>query len=226
MRVLIVEDEPKMALFLKQGLEEQRYAVDTAADGEEGLHWAINFPYDLIILDVMLPKIDGLELCRQLRDRRITAPILMLTARDTIDDRVQGLDAGANDYLIKPFAFRELLARVRALLRRETPHSSATLSIGELTLDTVTHRARRGDQYIELTAKEYELLEFMMLHPNHVLSRTVIAEHIWNYDYSPESNVVDVYIRYLRRKIDDGYEAKYIHTIRGSGYQLADPDQA
>ncbi len=223
MRVLIVEDEPKMALFLKQGLEEQRYAVDTAADGEAGLHWAINFPYDLIILDVMLPKIDGLELCRQLRDRHVTAPILMLTARDTIDDRVQGLDSGANDYLVKPFAFRELLARMRALLRRETSHNSATLSLGELALNTVTHQALRGDKHIELTAKEYELLEFMMLHPNHVLSRTVIAEHIWNYDYSPESNVVDVYIRYLRRKIDDGHEDKYIQTIRGSGYKLADP---
>ena len=225
MRVLVVEDERKLALFLKQGLEEQRYAVDVAYDGEDGLHWALNFPYDVIILDVMLPGLDGLELCRALRDRRIVSPILMLTARDTIDDRVTGLDSGANDYLIKPFSFRELLARMRALLRRDTPHTSAVLSIGDLSLDTLTHTATRQGERIELTAKEYELLEFLMLHPNQVLSRTVIAEHIWNYDYSPELNVVDVYIRYLRRKLDDGHEAKYIRTIRGSGYQLADPDE-
>ncbi|MBC7872001.1 MAG: response regulator transcription factor [Chitinophagaceae bacterium] len=226
MRILIVEDEPKLLGFLKQGLEEQRYAVDTAQTGEDGLHWALNFPYDIMILDVMLPGIDGLELCQVLRNRRIQTPILMLTARDTVDDRVAGLDRGADDYLIKPFAFRELLARLRALARRDTPHASATLQIGDLHLDTVTHSARRGDRHIELSAKEYELLEFLILHPKQVLSRTVIAEHIWNYDYSPESNVVDVYIRYLRRKIDDGYEDKYIRTIRGTGYQLVDPDYA
>jgi len=226
MRVLIVEDEYKMAAFLKQGLEEQRYAVDTAQNGEDGLHWALNFPYDIIILDVMLPGLDGLELCHALRNRRIQTPILMLTARDTIDDRVAGLDRGADDYLVKPFAFRELLARLRALTRRDTLHSSAVLQIGDLYLDTVTHTARRADKQIELTAKEYELLEFLMLHPNQVLSRTIITEHLWNYDYSPESNVVDVYIRYLRRKIDDDYEDKYIHTIRGTGYQLVDPDHA
>lgn len=226
MRVLIVEDEPKMAAFLKQGLEEQRYAVDTAHDGEDGLHWALNFPYDILILDVMLPGLDGLELCRALRDRRVQTPILMLTARDTIEDRVTGLDCGADDYLVKPFAFRELLARLRALARRDTTQLTSVLTVGELSLDTVTHTAKRGDKPIELTAKEYELLEFFMLHPNQVLSRTVIVEHIWNYDYSPESNVVDVYIRYLRRKIDDGYEDKYIRTLRGSGYQLVDPDRA
>lgn len=224
MRVLIVEDEPKMLGFLKQGLEEQRYAVDTAQNGEDGLHWALNFPYDIILLDIMLPGLDGFELCRALRNQRIQTPILMLTARDTIDDRVAGLDRGADDYLVKPFAFRELLARLRALTRRDTRHGSAVLQIGHLYLDTVTHIARRGDRQIELTAKEYELLEFLMLHPNQVLSRTVIAEHLWNYDYSPESNVVDVYIRFLRRKIDDGYEDKYIRTIRGTGYQLVDAD--
>lgn len=226
MRVLIVEDETKMLAFLKQGLEEQRYVVDTAENGEDGLHWALNFPYDIIILDVMLPGLDGLELCQALRNRRIQTPILMLTARDTIDDRVAGLDRGADDYLIKPFAFRELLARLRALTRRETPHSSAVLQIGELRLNIVTHSVWRGNQAIELTAKEYELLEFLMLHPNQVLSRTVITEHLWNYDYNPESNVVDVYIRYLRRKIDDGCDEKYIRTIRGTGYQLVDPDYA
>lgn len=226
MRLLIIEDEYKMLAFLKQGLEEQRYAVDTADNGDDGMHWALNFPYDVIILDVMLPGLSGLELCRVLRERCITIPILMLTARDTIDDRVAGLDCGADDYLVKPFAFRELLARLRALTRRDTTHHTSTLTVGELALDTVTHTAKRGERSIELTSKEYELLEFLMLHPNQVLSRTVIAEHIWNYDYSPESNVVDVYIRYLRRKIDDGYEDKYIHTLRGTGYQLADPAHA
>lgn len=226
MRVLIVEDEPKMASFLKQGLQEQRCAVDVADNGEDGLHWALNFPFDLIILDVMLPVLDGLQVCRALRDQRVATPILMLTARDTIDDRVDGLDCGADDYLVKPFAFRELLARLRALTRRDTPQRCAVLSVGELSLDTVSHSAQRGDQAIELTAKEYELLRFLMLHPNQVLSRTVIAEHLWNYDYSPESNVVDVYIRYLRRKIDDDYDDKYIRTLRGSGYQLVDPHRA
>lgn len=226
MRILLVEDEKKMLAFLKQGLEEQRYAVDTADNGEDGLHWALTFPYDVIVLDIMLPGMDGIEVCGSLRNQRITTPVLMLTARDTVDDRVKGLDCGADDYLIKPFAFRELLARIRALSRRDSTQKTTTLVIGDLTLDTVTHTARRGDRQIELTTKEYGLLEFLMLHPNQVLSRTVIAEHLWSYDYSPESNVVDVYIRYLRRKIDDGYEDKYLRTIRGTGYQLADPDYA
>lgn len=226
MRILLVEDEQKMLMFLKQGLEEQRYAVDVADNGEDGLHWALNFPFDVIVLDIMLPHMDGMEVCRTLRDRRIMTPILMLTARDTVDDRVAGLDCGADDYLVKPFAFRELVARMRALARRDSAQKSTTLTVGDLVLDTVTHTARRGDQAIELTAKEYALLEFLMLHPRQVLSRTVIAEHVWSYDYAPDSNVVDVYIRYLRRKIDDDYEDKYIHTIRGSGYQLVDPDYA
>lgn len=226
MRVLLIEDEKKMAAFLKQGLEEQRYAVDVAHNGEDGLHWALNFPYDICILDVMLPGIDGFELCRLLRNRHIDTPVLMLTARDGIDDRVKGLDSGADDYLIKPFAFRELLARLRALTRRDSPHAHSVLVVGDLQLDTVTHTAKRGDNPIALTAKEYELLEFLMLHPNQVLSRTIIAEHLWNYDYSPESNVVDVYIRYLRRKIDDDYEDKYIRTLRGTGYQLVDATSA
>lgn len=223
MRILIIEDETKMAAFLKQGLEEQRYAVDVAHNGEDGLHWALNFPYDILILDVMLPGIDGFQLCKELRNQSVHAAILMLTARDTVDDRVIGLDCGADDYLVKPFAFRELVARLRALARRDTPHTTPVLSVGDLSLDTVTHTAKRGEKHIELTAKEYELLEFLLLHPNQVLSRTVIAEHIWNYDYSPDSNVLDVYIRYLRRKIDDDYDEKLIHTIRGTGYQLVDP---
>jgi DNA-binding response OmpR family regulator len=226
MRFLIVEDEQKMLAFLKQGLEEQRYAVDAASDGEEGLHWALNFPYDVIVLDIMLPKMDGIEVCRTIRDRHIVTPVLMLTARDAVDDRVAGLDCGADDYLVKPFAFQELLARLRALARRDSLQKSAVLTVGELSLDTVTHTAKRGDKSIELTTKEYILLEFLLLHPNQILSRTVIAEHLWSYDYMPDSNVLDVYIRFLRRKIDDDYPDKYLRTIRGTGYQLVDPDRA
>ncbi len=223
MRILLVEDETKMRDFLKQGLEEQRYAVDTAEDGDDGLHWALNFPFDVIVLDVMLPRKNGLEVCRELRNQRILTPILMLTARDAIDDRVAGLDCGADDYLVKPFAFRELLARLRALARRGSSQKSTRLIVGDLVLDTLTHTAYRADNPIELTAKEYALLEFLMLHPNQVLSRTIIADHLWNYDYAPDSNVVDVYIRFLRKKIDDAYEEKYIRTLRGTGYQLVDP---
>jgi DNA-binding response OmpR family regulator len=215
-----------MLAFLKQGLEEQRYAVDAASDGEEGLHWALNFPYDVIVLDIMLPKMDGIEVCRTIRDRHIVTPVLMLTARDAVDDRVAGLDCGADDYLVKPFAFQELLARLRALARRDSLQKSAVLTVGELSLDTVTHTAKRGDKSIELTTKEYILLEFLLLHPNQILSRTVIAEHLWSYDYMPDSNVLDVYIRFLRRKIDDDYPDKYLRTIRGTGYQLVDPDRA
>jgi DNA-binding response OmpR family regulator len=186
------------------------------------LHWALNFSYDVIVLDIMLPRKDGLAVCRELRNQRIITPILMLTALDTIDDRVKGLDCGADDYLIKPFAFRELLARVRALSRRDSYQKATVMIVGDLTLDTVTRVAQRGDRMIELSTKEYALLEFLMLHPNQVLTRSVIAEHLWSYDYAPDSNVVDVYIRYLRKKIDDEYETKYIHTIRGTGYQLVD----
>ncbi len=225
MRILLVEDERKMLNFLRQGLEEQRYAVDTATNGNDGLHWALNFSYDVIILDIMLPGMNGLEVCRELRNQRVITPVLMLTARDTVDDRVAGLDRGADDYLVKPFAFRELLARIRALARRDSYQKATTLTVGDLELDTVTHNARRGEQAIELTAKEYALLEFLMLHPNQVLSRTVIAEHLWSYDYAPDSNVVDVYIRFLRKKIDDDHEEKYIRTIRGTGYQLVDANE-
>ncbi len=224
MRILLVEDEKKMLDFLRQGLEEQRYAVDVADNGVDGLHWALNFSYDVIVLDIMLPGKDGLAVCRELRNQHLITPVLMLTARDTVDDRVTGLDCGADDYLVKPFAFRELLARIRALSRRDSYQKSTTMTVGDLILDTITHSARRGDRIIDLSTKEYALLEFLMLHRNQVLSRTVIAEHLWSYDYAPDSNVVDVYIRYLRKKIDDDYEEKYIRTIRGTGYQLVDPD--
>lgn len=225
MRVLLVEDEQKMLDSLKQGLEEQSYAVDVADNGEDGLHWGLSFPYDVIVLDIMLPKKDGLTVCRELRDQRIVTPILILTARDTIDDRVMGLDCGADDYLVKPFAFRELLARIRALSRRDSYQKSTTLMVGNLSLDTLTHHAYRDEQLIELSTKEYTLLELLMRHPNQVFTRRVIAEHLWNYEDMPDSNVVDVYIRYLRKKIDDDYEEKYIKTIRGTGYQLVDPNR-
>ena len=226
MRILVIEDEAKMLGLLKQGLEEQRYAVDVADNGEDGLHWALNFPYDVILLDLMLPKMDGAQLCRALRDQRILTPILMVTAKDAIRDRVEGLDCGGDDYLIKPFAFQELLARVRALSRRDSSQKSKLLRIGNLVLDTITHSAQRDNHSIELTSKEYALLEFLLLHPRQVLSRTVIAEHVWSYDDAPDSNVVDVYIRFLRKKIDDDFPEKYIRTIRGTGYQLVNAHEA
>lgn len=222
MRVLVVEDEPKIAAFLKRGLEENAYAVDVARDGEEGLAWAQAFPYDLIILDIMLPKLDGVTLCRRLRAEGNRANILMLTAKDDIEDRVTGLDAGADDYLVKPFAFRELLARLRALQRRGAEQRTTRLQVADLVLDLVSHQAMRGGRTIELTAKEFALLEFLMRHPNQTLSRTVIAEHVWDYDFYNQSNVVDVYIRYLRKKIDDPFELKLIQTVRGMGYRLTD----
>jgi heavy metal response regulator len=226
MKILLVEDEQKMLNSLKRGLQEQGYAVDVANNGEDGLHWALNFSYDVIILDIMLPQKDGLTVCQELRNQRIITPVLMLTALDAVDDRVKGLNVGADDYLIKPFAFSEFLARIRALARRDSYQKSTLMVVGDLRLDTNTHTAQRGENTIELSTKEYALLELLMRHPNQVFTRTVIAEHLWSYDYAPDSNVVDVYIRYLRKKIDDGYETKYINTIRGTGYQLVDPNQA
>lgn len=220
MRVLVVEDEPKIAAFIKRGLEENTYAVDVAADGEDGYAWACNFDYDLIILDIMLPRVDGLTLCKRLRREGNSANILMLTAKDAVDDRVAGLDAGADDYLVKPFAFRELLARLRALQRRGGEQRTTTLQAGDLTLNLVAHQAQRQGQTIELTAKEFALLELLMRHPNQIVSRTVIAEHVWGYDFYQQSNVVDVYVRYLRRKIDDPFAVKLLQTVRGMGYRL------
>jgi DNA-binding response OmpR family regulator len=222
MHVLIVEDEHKIATYIKRGLEEQGYAVDVAFTGREALDWAETVPFDLIVLDVLLPELDGISVCRTLRKRGLHVPILMLTARDAIDDRVAGLDAGADDYLVKPFALKELLARLRAISRRaaDVP-KSPTLQIADLSLDTLTHRVRRGDRRIELTAKEYAVLECLMREPDRVLTRTMIADHVWNYDVYNESNVVDVYIRNLRRKIDDNCDLKLIHTVRGVGYRLS-----
>lgn len=222
MRVLVVEDERKISAYVKRGLEEQGYAVDTAYTGREALDWAETVSYDLIVLDILLPELDGVEVCRELRQRGVRTPVLMLTARDAIDDRVAGLDAGADDYLVKPFALKELLARLRAIARRvaESP-KSPILEVGDLAMDTLSHRVRRGGRRIELTPKEYAVLECLMREPERVMSRTMIAEHVWNYDVYNQSNVVDVYIRNLRRKIDDRSEMKLIHTIRGAGYQLS-----
>jgi DNA-binding response OmpR family regulator len=223
MHVLIVEDERKIATYVKRGLEEQGYAVDIAYTGREALDWVATVELDLIVLDILLPEIDGLTVCRTLRERGNRIPILMLTARDTVDDRVNGLDAGADDYLVKPFALKELLARLRALSRRseETPKST-TIQVADLALDTATYRVRRGEMDIQLTAKEFAILEYLMRHPDHVLTRATIADHVWSYDTYNQSNVVDVYIRNLRRKIDDDFELKLIHTVRGVGYRLSD----
>ncbi len=224
-RVLLVEDNRRLSHSLKMSLEDDGYAVDVAYDGVEGQELAEMTPYDVIILDIMLPKRDGLEVCRELRRqrRRINTPILMLTARDTIEDRVKGLDSGADDYLVKPFALEELRARLRALLRRDSEDKSGTLVIGDLVLDPASHRVTRRGVNIELTAKEFALLEYLMRNPNRVITREMAQDHVWSYDYEGASNVVDVYIRRLRRKIDDPFEVKLIETVRGFGYKLHKP---
>ncbi len=220
MRVLIVEDEASIADFLRRGLAEAGYAVDVAEDGEEAIIWADAAPYDLVVLDRMLPRRDGLSVCRELRGRGLRMPILMLTARDTVDDRVAGLDAGADDYLVKPFAFAEVLARLRALLRREPLMHAPVLHISDLTIDTATQTVKRDNTPITLTSKEYSLLEYMARHANRVLTRDMIAEHVWDYSFDNITNVIDVHIRALRRKIDEPFDQKLIHTVRGTGYRL------
>ncbi len=223
MRVLLVEDEHKIAAYVKRGLEEQGYAVDVSYSGSEALDWLQAVAFDLIILDVLLPGLDGIGVCHEARRIGVRTPILMLTARDAIDDRVAGLDAGADDYLVKPFAVKELLARLRALGRRGAEVlRSPVLCVGDLRLDTTTHRVTRGSRAIELTAKEYAILECLLREPGRLLTRKVIAEHVWSYESDNESNVIDVYIRNLRRKIDDGEPVKLIHTVRGAGYRLAE----
>ena len=226
MRVLVVEDENRIARFVKEGLEEESYAVDVVADGASALDWVASTNYDIILLDVMIPGLTGFEVARILRQRGITTPILMLTARDDLDDRVLGLDAGADDYLPKPFAFKELLARIRALIRRTTSIEKidTVLEIGDIQLDTVAHVARRNGRDVELTSKEYALLEYLMRHPHRPLSRTLIREAVWGYDYMGASNVVDVYVRHLRQKLDNNGEASLIHTVRGVGYKIDDPE--
>jgi heavy metal response regulator len=221
MRVLVVEDEQRIADFIEKGLTESGYAVDVAADGEDALAWSDVVDYDVIILDVMLPKRDGIDVCRTLRTRGVGVPVLMLTARDAIDDRVRGLDSGADDYLVKPFAFAELLARLRALTRREPVLMNTLLRVSDLTLDTTTRVVERQGAAIELTNKEYALLEYLMRHPNQILTRSMIAEHVWNYDFNNVTNVIDVHIRYLRRKLDDPFPTRLIQTVRGAGYRIS-----
>jgi heavy metal response regulator len=220
MRLLVVEDDPNMGRFIQKGLQEERYAVDVATDGEEGLFLASANAYDLIILDIMLPKLDGLEVCRRLRDERKPTPILLLTARESVEDRVAGLDLGADDYLTKPFAFSELLARVRALLRRSSAQPAGRLKADNLELDPVSHRVWRAGQEIPLTNKEFALLEYLLRNANQVLTRTAIIEHVWDIHYDSMTNIVDVHIRALRAKIDRDFSAPLIHTVRGVGYAL------
>lgn len=223
MHVLLVEDQPTVLNYVKRALEENGYAVDTARTGQEALDWAEVVQYELIILDIMLPEIDGISVCRRLRRQGHQAAILMLTARDTVDDRVTGLDAGADDYLVKPFELKELLARLRALARRRTA-KSPIVKVGNLSLDPRTHVVMRNGELIRLTSKEYAVLECLMRDPERVFTRTEIAESVWSYDVYNQSNVVDVYIRNLRRKIDDPFDHKLIHTVRGAGYRLSDQD--
>jgi heavy metal response regulator len=219
-RILVVEDERKVASFIKKGLEEEGYAVDVAADGEEGLAMALTRVHDLIILDVRLPKMDGLRVLQALRHDSMTAPVLLLTVRATIEDKVLGLDAGADDYLTKPFAFQELVARVRALLRRRMEAEPTVLRIGDLTLDPARRTVTRGGDKIDLTPREFALLDYFMRNPGRVLTRTMIAEHVWDYSFDTSTNVIDVYVNYLRKKVDAGREPKLLHTMRGVGYVL------
>lgn len=222
MRLLVVEDEASIAQFVRQGLSESGYAVDVVGDGKEGLDYALAADYDAIVLDILLPGMDGLRLLRELRNRGIQTPVLLLTARDAIEDRVQGLDAGADDYLVKPFAFPELLARLRALQRRPPLQAGTVLQVADLTMDVVRRQVRRAGRAIELTAREFALLEYLLRHANQVLTRTQIAEHVWDFDFYNESNVVDVYIGYLRRKLDRGFDRPLLHTMRGVGYRLGE----
>jgi len=219
MRILVVEDDRRLSSIIKRGLVEEGYAVDTVYDGEEGQYFAESTTYDLIILDIMLPKKDGLQVCRDLRVKKINAPILMLTARDTVEDKVIGLDAGADDYMVKPFAFNELLARIRALLRRESLVKTPKLHVGELEMDTLTREVLYKGKLIELTNKEYIILEYFMRHPNMVISRTMLENHAWDYEFDSISNLIDVYIRKLRRKIGGDGDSP-IQTVRGAGYRL------
>lgn len=220
MRILVVEDEPVAAALLAKGLREHAYAVDVAADGDAALEQVGVNDYDLVILDLLLPGINGLDLCRQLRADGATVPVLMLTARGGLDQRVEGLDAGADDYLPKPYHFPELLARVRALLRRGPALASAVLTVEDLTVDTRARRVARGGRAIQLTTKEYTLLEYLARRPGQVVGRTDIAEHVWDDSFDPFSNLIEVYIQRLRRKIDDGQPVKLIQTRRGAGYTL------
>lgn len=224
MKILVVEDEKKVASFIKRGLEEESYDVETAGDGEQGLAMALERKFDLIILDWMLPKRDGMSLLKELRERKMATPVLMLTAKDTVEDIVVGLETGSDDYLTKPFAFAELLARVKALIRRSELDRGAELCFADLRIDPVTHKVWRAEKEIDLTAKEYGLLEYFMRNPNQVLTRTMIADHVWDYTFDSFTNIIDVYVNYLRKKIDRDAPVKLIHTVRGVGYILKEEE--
>ena len=220
MRLLVAEDERDLNRLIRKTLEKEGYGVDACFDGEEALYYLEHTDYDGAILDIMMPKRDGLSVLKAIRQKGSSLPVLFLTAKDSISDRVLGLDSGADDYLIKPFDFDELLARIRVMTRKRTPHTSSVLTVGDLTLDTGTHQVIRGGRPIDLSAREYAILEYMCMNPGIVLSREKIEDHIWNYDYSGGSNVVDVYISYLRKKIDGGQEKKLIRTVWGSGWTI------
>ena len=222
MKILVVEDEKKVASFLKKGLEQEYYSVDVAFDGKEGLNYIFSNEYDLIILDIMLPFMDGISLLKKIRKEKIGTPILMLTAKDTVDDKVTGLDSGADDYLAKPFAFEELLARIRALMRRKEESKSLILSVDNLSLDTQTHKVMRGGKEIILTPKEYSILEYLLRNKNNVVSRMKLTDHVYEYHFDPDTNVIDVYINKLRNKIDKDFKQQLLHTIRGIGYMIKD----
>ncbi len=221
MRLLLIEDDSRVARFIQKGLEAERYQVEVACDGQQGSEIGLRGTHDLILLDILLPVKDGIEVCQELREHGIQTPILMLTAKDTVEDKVRGLGVGADDYLTKPFAFEELLARLQALLRRRGPLDLApTLQVADLVLDKNTHEARRAGKLLQLTPTEFVLLEYLMRCSDRVLSRTMIEEQVWDYQHDPSTNVVDVYIRRLRQKIDHGIQHPLIHTVRGIGYQL------
>jgi DNA-binding response OmpR family regulator len=223
MYVLVVEDERRLAQLMRRVLEEEGHTVDVAHDGEEGLQMALEGTHDVVVLDIMLPEMDGIEVCKSLRRNRVDTPVLLLTALDGVDDRVRGLDAGADDYLPKPFAFQELMARLRALSRRRVqPRDPQELSVNDLTLDLRRRRAQRDGRAIELSPKEFSLLEFLMRNEGRVVTRTQILDHLWGYDFATDSNLVDVYVAYLRRKVDKGTNNKLIRTVRGVGYALGE----
>ncbi|NGZ96426.1 MAG: DNA-binding response regulator [Nitrospira sp. WS110] len=224
MRILLVEDDADLAQFIRKGLKEEQYAVDVATDGEEGLELALNNAYDLLILDIGLPKLDGLALCRRIRNKGNMTPVLLLTARNTVEDKVSGFDTGADQFLPKPFAFVELLAQIRALLRRGSTQQIVQLQVADLRLDPASHRVWRAGKEIALTNKEYALLEFLLRNKNRVLTRTAIIEHVWDISYDPMTNIVDAHIRALRAKIDRDFSPPLIATVRGAGYMLEEPD--